>query len=101
MAEVCLPLFLKSQLTNRLGFSFLSKCTLGKHENLAQLTFSIADTTLKAISALPEQYRPTPTSTPTPEGGKLKSPIRFADVWVGVSYSSPTFRSKLMSDIWM
>jgi len=48
--------------------------------------FSIADTTLKAIAALPEQYLPTPTSTPTSEGGKLKSPIKFADVWVGVSF---------------
>jgi len=55
--------------------------------------FSIADTTLKAIAALPEQYRPTPTSTPTPEGGRLKSPIRFADVWVGVSFYLPVFES--------
>jgi len=44
---------------------------------------SIAETTLKAIAALPEQYCPTSAA---PEGGKLKSPIRFADVWVGVSW---------------
>jgi len=95
------PPFLGTELTNRLDFSFLSKCKLTKDGDLTQLIFSIADTTLKAIASLPEQYRPTPTSTPTPEGGKLKSPIRFSDVWVGVSYRSPQFGAELISDIWM
>lgn len=43
---------------------------------------------LDAIEKLPDAYRPkTNGASSKPQNGAMKSPVRFADVWVGVSCS--------------
>lgn len=60
-----------------------------------QLSFEIiAATVLKAVEALPEPYRPAES---TSNGHALTSPVKFADVWVGISGCDTKFDQDRMS----
>ncbi|GFZ51969.1 hypothetical protein JCM24511_09739 [Saitozyma sp. JCM 24511] len=54
-----------------------------------QLSYEIiAATVLDAIEKLPDAYRPkTNGASSKPQNGAMKSPVRFADVWVGPRWS--------------